>query len=279
MDIKFNLDKIAIYIEPNFNWLPPHLLDKYYLALHSPKMIPEFKIGTNFIEVKPGISTVTYCKMKIDKKYESNCHDYEHDNGIRSDCVTICVMKNLQNVIGDVKTIEHSLLLRKEYFSKIEKFNITRIKKFMADPFIEIREQCLKQCKEDCSFSYYLYDITSVQTTSTYDTYKLSTITIQHNHIPDVCLRHLPETTFISFISCFGGLLGMWLGINALLIFDKLFLVSKITLKNFSKSKPRPIIIHRPSYTLSPIYNHSVNNISNHFTYNRTNLYSSHKRS
>ena len=95
IDMKFNLDKISIVIQPNFNWLPPHFIDKYYLAVHSPKMIPEFKIGTNFIEVKMGISTITYCKMKIDRKYESNCNDYEQGDDIRSDCVTICVMKRL----------------------------------------------------------------------------------------------------------------------------------------------------------------------------------------
>ena len=94
-DMKFNLDKITIIIQPNFNWLAPHFIEKYFLAVHSPKMIPEFKIGTNFIEIKPGISTVTYCKMKIDRKYESNCNDYEQGDSIRSDCVTICAIKRL----------------------------------------------------------------------------------------------------------------------------------------------------------------------------------------
>ena len=256
MDTKFNLDKIRILINPNFNWFPPHLYDKFYLALHSPKIIPEFKIGTNFIEVKPGLSAVTYCKMKIDRKHESNCNDYEHDDGIRSDCVTICVMKRLQKEIGGVRSLLNEFLLRKEFSSKLQKFNKSRIIKYQPTyPLLEIREHCLEQCKPDCSFSYYLYDITSGHSISPHSIGHLSSITIQHNHIPDVHLRHLPETTFISFISNFGGLLGMWLGVNALLVFEQFLNVSKNIIKYFSKTKPRTIIIHRPSYTLNPIYN------------------------
>ena len=61
--------------------------------------------------------------------------------------------------------------------------------------------------------------MTSGQTRSEFD--KSLSISIQHNHIHDVYLHHLPETTFISFISNFGGLLGMWLGISAFMIFEK----------------------------------------------------------
>ena len=163
--MKFILDKISMVIIPNFNWLPPNLINKYYLALHSPNIIPEFKIGTNFIEIKPStISKVTYCK--IEKNYQSNCIDYEKGDDIRSDCVTICVIKRLRNEFHDVTSLYHSFLLRKEHFSKLQKFNKSRkFKYYNTYQLIDMREQCLKQCKPDCSFSYYLYDITTNEIT------------------------------------------------------------------------------------------------------------------
>ena len=115
MNLKFNLDKITININPNFYWLLPQLIDNYYFAIHSPKIIPEFKIGTNFIELKPGrTNRVTF--SKINSNYEYNCYDYEKGDDIRSDCVTVCVMKKLQNDIGDLTSIINSFLLRKRIF-------------------------------------------------------------------------------------------------------------------------------------------------------------------
>ena len=50
-------------------------------------------------------------------------------------------------------------------------------------------------------------------------------IQIRHNGLPDVDLKHLPETTFIEFIFNFGGLLGMLLGLSMVSFND---IISKI---------------------------------------------------
>ena len=253
-DIKFNLDKIRVTVSPDYYSIPPHLFEKIYLALHSPKIIPEFHVGTNFIEVKLGSrNTVTYCKMKIDKKSESNCYDYEHGDSIRSDCVTICVMKKLQNEIGDVDSLIHSFLVRKENFSKLRKFNKSRLyaiyeNSHTKDAGIKMKEECLKQCKPDCSFTYYIHEITTTETSSN-PPYIYSTISIQHNYLPDVYLQHLPETTFISFISNFGGLLGMWMGISVIVIFENIFSISKLIRKYYPKNQK--VFIQSTSYNLN----------------------------
>ena len=38
--------------------------------------------------------------------------------------------------------------------------------------------------------------------------------------MPDIFIRSVPEITFIQFVCSFGGLMGMWLGISILVIFD-----------------------------------------------------------
>ena len=38
--------------------------------------------------------------------------------------------------------------------------------------------------------------------------------------MPDIIIKYLPQTTFLSLVCNFGGLLGMWLGLSVLNIFE-----------------------------------------------------------
>ena len=71
----------------------------------------------------------------------------------------------------------------------------------------DYKQECMQQCKQDCSFSYYVYDITIGKDIKSINFNSPSTITINQKQIPDIYIKHIPETTFISFISNFGGLL------------------------------------------------------------------------
>ena len=37
---------------------------------------------------------------------------------------------------------------------------------------------------------------------------------INHNEMPDITIRYIPEMPLLTFICNFGGILGMWLGIS-----------------------------------------------------------------
>ena len=77
-DIEFDLDKYEIVVHPSINWLPLHYLHKYYFALHSPNIIPEFKIGTTLIEVTTGaMNTITYSKRTVNRNHDMDCHRYD----------------------------------------------------------------------------------------------------------------------------------------------------------------------------------------------------------
>ena len=239
-NVKFHLDKIIMGIRPNMSLIPPQSIDKYYIALHSPNIIPEFKLGTNFLEVKPGVkSTILFNKMNVDRNYESNCKNYDHSNSLRSDCLAVCLMKKIQTMNGHI--LMNQLLVRKENFHQSHRLNISNSNHYISNWLIEFSQYCEEQCKPDCQFSYYFYDIS--QHTDSQLNLKQAHITIQHNRLPDVYLRHLLETTFISFISNFGGLLGMWLGISASTIFKNLLLISNIIIKYFLR--PRQLFIRQ----------------------------------
>ena len=59
----------------------------------------------------------------------------------------------------------------------------------------------------------------------------------KHDIFPDVMFTHIPKITFVSYISNFGGLMGMWLGANLLDIFK--YFHCKIT--NFFICSPKYI--------------------------------------
>ena len=86
--------------------------------------------------------------------------------------------------------------------------------------------------------SHYPYDMSSLATTTANIREGFNSavdFTIQHNQLPDVLVRHMPEMSFISFVSNFGGLLGMWLGLSVLIIFDNIFSFTKRIIKAIGK--------------------------------------------
>src|SRR5882724_3279117 len=48
---------------------------------------------------------------------------------------------------------------------------------------------------------------------------KHSSVTVMLGRVADQLIEHIPEIAFISFVSNFGGLLGMWLGMSCMTAF------------------------------------------------------------
>ena len=157
---------------------------------------------------------------------------------MRSDCIAICVLEKIHNKYSHFHIIKSVFLFRKKYSKLFKKFNKTEyIKTDRTDLVSEFSTECTQHCKQDCSFEYYIYDINPGGQISDEEYFRNSEIYIYHKQIPNIYIKHLPETTFISFISNFGGLLGMWLGISVIVIFENIFNSLKRMKEHFSRPK------------------------------------------
>ena len=71
---------IEITINYNVNWFPPHIISKYYFAIHSPEIIPELRIGQEFMVIKPNVNYfVSFSDINVNRynsETESDCMDY-----------------------------------------------------------------------------------------------------------------------------------------------------------------------------------------------------------
>ena len=196
--------------------------------MHSPNSLPDSKIGKNFMEFKYRADyLVTYNKIEIDRldsSYDTNCIDYDidyvHGNfNMKSDCIASCyqtMMREMCDLEGYL--VKSPFMMRKDRI-KNEQAKILKGCPNEEDDF-KVITQCTNQCKDDCKFKYYLFDSTTIKKFP----HPVASIFIRHNGIPDVFIRHIPEITHLSFISSFGGLLGMWLGLSILTIFNKMTL-------------------------------------------------------
>ena len=257
IDIKLDLDLIQIWIYNNNNWFPPHMLTKFYLAIHSPKIIPELRMGLEFVEILPNADYyASFSKINVDRYYSetnSNCKDYniKKYHKLRSDCIATCILKKLgENVAYYTQSI--SSLLRIDHFNDIEKPTYNYTNYYSYNRITDITQECHRIFKQNCKYSYYLYDISMIRKfyefTNEHD--KMATVTLQHNRLPDLFVRHIPETTFISFVGNFGGLLGMWLGVNAWIMFDTFYMLTHKIIKAIGKKdiQQNKIFIQRNNY-------------------------------
>ena len=88
--------------------------------------------------------------------------------------------------------------------------------------FSRINSQCQDRCLSECTNRHYNYEIKKESPNISQESVwkKVIYVRIAHNHLPDQTNEHIPETTFVTFASNFGGLLGMWLGLSAIALFE-----------------------------------------------------------
>ena len=244
--------------------------NKFHIAIHSGKTIPELKM-MNFIEIKPFSNKLITFNSLSSIKYE-NCNEYGQNGqnkfpSIRSDCLTLCMLTIMNKTIGGVdKYIDE--LLRKEV---IKHLGYIRLKTYGRSKVLKTFNKnkmyrgCERQCQPDCQDYYYSYDITLLgynQDNIMLGFNSVFDIRLQHNRLPDVLVRHMPEMTFIAFVSNFGGLLGMWLGMSALIIFDNILWFTKRVFKAISKSdnSSKVFIIQNNLATMN-VNNNTITNV------------------
>ena len=168
--IKMNLDSIKVTITNNVNWLPPHIIKHYYSALHSPQTIPELSIGQEFVEILSNVTYhVSFSKLNVDRhqsESDFHCTDYsreeKNNTTIRSDCIAMCIMKKSLSENWPYAPSSMKTLFRKEHINEMSNYNLNKMKMTSMYGLKKLGEECDSLCKQDCQYSYYLYDISVI---------------------------------------------------------------------------------------------------------------------
>ena len=193
----------------------PHGTLKLPLFIHSANDLPSFDQGKMLALESGLLHAIQYSTIKIlrlGSDYETDCRNYGQDFPYvtRSSCIVSCVKHYHDTICGNNKLPEMANLMIEE-FIKINYnktiTNSTIYSRIKQDALVN----CSKQCNLNCHYKYYPANINPI---GLIENRSHSNISMEHNQMPDVLIEYIPETSFISFICNFGGLMGMWLGLS-----------------------------------------------------------------
>ena len=224
---KIDLKYISLTLEAGAYSFPPHFTQKISLYIHSPNNFPRIGKDTPIIQdiKKAYLTTIRYNQittMLLDSHYDTDCYEYDLNYkfgnfNMKSDCIRECSDSYLAftcNISGYTHTgsllrkdlLEHNTNERK--YMDNGKYQTTCIngKQYDVDIF------CQQTCKTDCINRYYSTDLKQDEKPFYVGRGQMFEFKIEHNSFPDLLITYLPQTTFLSFVCNFGGLLGMWLG-------------------------------------------------------------------
>ena len=178
--------------------------------------------------------------------YRTNCKEYdinEHDHiRTHSDCVNQCFNRELNQKCSlndsdangvDNRThcmLEYMNIWRQQLFEQAQSFGDMKLchntklqdeTNFFYHCITRLKEslhvECVERCQTDCQTWFYEYQVKKITSEWMPD---LVTLFITHNHIPDQTIEYLPKMSFEEITGTVGGLMGMWLGLSILAIFN-----------------------------------------------------------
>ena len=230
-NLKFKLEYTKLHFKFSPEIVPVMSGDRNYIAFHSPNSLPSID-NLEYINISKD-HTYFYIELRTEllgHGYDTDCLEYDLDHqytnfSMRSDCISSCIQESFE------KLAEYRICPVSPYPQKFEKSNqgqlflpcdvkdwsrengVNELYFKMIDP---LEYKCNEQCKKDCDFIFYV-----MEPKITFEEFDAEfKINIEHNHLPDVSIKYVPQTSFISFACNFGGLLGMWLGLSIFKVFE-----------------------------------------------------------
>ena len=226
-DFKMNIDAIHVTIYYKFQWSPPSNIS-LFASIHSPNTLPR-SIGKNLFAISNYQTVyVRYARLEthlLESPYKTDCVHYDNDKGgyhgkykMWSDCISDCE----QQACGQI--VMHGVRMRKEYLEQNPQLKLGMCS---VNNNERLYVGCNKVCKRECHFTNFVYEKTERHYEDSESRLGRSQkIVIEHNRLPDIVVKHHPETNLISLICNFGGLLGMWCGLSVSMFLDKITLTT-----------------------------------------------------
>ena len=221
---------MLVKINYDFESIPPSYLNRIYFAAHSPNSLPELTYQFYKLLFLNNQYFIKYSLLKtrlLDIRFDTNCFeyniDYKHANfNMRSDCITHCYQRKMNELVnhGIAESYAPShYLLRNEAIDQVPAIFIEQDD--FEDQAIKskVKLACFKECAKDCIYKY--YSMNQELFKSTKEDHGKITIFFEHDNMPDISITHIPEMTFISLVCNLGGLIGMWLGISIMVVFEE----------------------------------------------------------
>ena len=207
---KINIDFKDIYILLQLDpySMPIRQTMPMPIMMHSQNALPY----ENYNFVTPGyfyIIRYSLCNIeRLGKGYETDCRKYNATEYTRSDCIFDCYQGKVKYHCQTEQFVGVNILRRKVYF---EQSNLNLSKCIVNDKVhYKSLKSCEDQCHKECHFTYYSVTIDKYNVIDMYQ----ARFIINHNEMPDITIRYIPEMPLLTFICNFGGILGMWLGIS-----------------------------------------------------------------
>ena len=220
--------RFDLFIQPNYEWMPPESYRGIYFSLHSPNSLPRIK-EENFIYLyNKDLHEIFYTQINTEllgNGYDTNCHDYDLDYrygnfNMKSDCVSDCYWKYVKVGCEMTEFPPGYELIRWDMLKYTTDLKLDQNFRCFWKVHDQINDKCQHICRPDCQFKYFTWDWRQRERTS--DEQPSHTMRVIPSRLPTIQIKYLSQITFISFVCNFGGLLGMWLGLSFLRIFENL---------------------------------------------------------
>ena len=226
--IKMKFSTISIQIYFSYRTMPIYPRPEFSLSIHSPNTLPNLDKMATFSSSNGHEFLISQINTELlDEGFDTNCFEYDLDHkhgnyNMHSDCITSCI----QDSFDDKNCFVHGHIYR---FDLIDKQNGSLSECWgkqlpQYENYLETFDyKCRNKCRKDCMFRYYTWTHKEFN----YILYRNEEVfaidvQIHHNYLPDVVIKYIEQTSFISFVCNFGGLLGMWLGLSIMVIFGSI---------------------------------------------------------
>jgi hypothetical protein len=220
-----------------------------FVVLHESKSHPEDKLVAYasrrfLIKNNRNYDLIFHKKsiLRLPKPYKTDCHLYEEEvnssniYGLsRELCLLKCRTERIRSKFDCLRYTSETIF--EDQFSDSKICNISVHLNLNEDGiyYFEAIEaiKCFQECKAECVQEVYSFDLHEVDRSDgdliNYNIYKnatnsenISLVSLIVRGFDEISYIHLPKMRFTDFWSSFGGLLGLWLGLSVLAIYDNI---------------------------------------------------------